>query len=36
MKLDRKGNVDCQTKINIGVMIMEDGRPRSRGVIHFR
>ena len=21
-----KGNVDCQTKINIGVMIMKDGR----------
>ena len=26
LKLDRKGNVDCQTKINIGVMIMKDGR----------
>ena len=25
MKLDRIGNVDCQTKINIGVMIMKDG-----------
>ena len=26
LKLDCKGNVDCQTKINIGVMIMKDGR----------
>ena len=26
LKLDRKGNADCQTKINIGVMIMKDGR----------
>ena len=27
MKLDRKGNVDCQTKINIGVsVVMKDGR----------
>ena len=26
LKLDRKGNIDCQTKINIGVMIMKDGR----------
>ena len=26
MKLDSKGNLDCQTKINIGVMIMKDGR----------
>ena len=26
LKLDRKGNVDCQTKINNGVMIMKDGR----------
>ena len=26
LKLDRKGSVDCQTKINIGVMIMKDGR----------
>ena len=25
LKLDHKGNVDCQTKINIGVMIMKDG-----------
>ena len=25
-KLDRKGNVDCQAKINIGVMVMKDGR----------
>jgi len=26
LKLDRRGNVGCQTKINIGVMIMKDGR----------
>ena len=26
MKLDNKGTVDCQVKINIGVMIMKDGR----------
>ena len=26
LKFDCKGNVDCQTKINIGVMIMKDGR----------
>lgn len=26
MKLHHKGNVDCQVKINIGVMIMKDGR----------
>ena len=26
LKLDRQGNVDCQTKIHIGVMIMKDGR----------
>ena len=26
VKLDRKGNVDCQTKINIGVMVMKDDR----------
>ena len=25
LELDRKGNVDCQMKINIGVMIMKDG-----------
>ena len=30
LKLDRKGNVDCQTKINIGVMIMKDGRLSSK------
>ena len=24
LKLDRQGNVDCQTKINIGVMIIKD------------
>ena len=35
MKLDRKGNVDCQTKINIGVMIMKDGRLSiKRGYAH--
>ena len=26
LKLDRKGNVDCQTKISICVVIMKDGR----------
>ena len=26
LKLDRKGNVDCETNINIAVMIMKDGR----------
>ena len=30
LKLHRKGNVDCQTKINIGVMIMKDGRLSSK------
>ncbi len=25
MKLHHKGNIDCQVKINIGVMIMKDG-----------
>ena len=26
LKLDHEDNVDCLTKINIGVMIMKDGR----------
>ena len=26
MKLDRKANVDCEVKINIGIMTIKDGR----------